>query len=1191
MNSATESVAIELAMEGLPPACRELFLQVANIGEVTVNELSKLKGVHRTTIRVRLSQLEEAGLVEHIRGDAANGRSPLKFRVRKLENSRRLLDEASAEIFLIDLETQRFRNVSRGARENLGYTEKELLELGPGDVSGEPDLRRFEAVRAQVLKGSGRISYTGVLKRMDGTVYPVEVDVALIHDPEPTAIAVVTDISGKRALEADQSRLAALVESSPESMIVADLAGTIVSWNRGAEVMTGYSAAEAIGKDISSLTPQGLEGENRELTLSIIRDEPVVNHQTKSRRKDGTMIDISLSVFPVRDRSGRVIATASTGTDITSLKEQERVSRRKDDRLRLLFKDAQDPILVFREAEPTRLLDFNSAAAEFFGYEPDEFQKIGYEDLWAPGELGRAPIPFGMLSDIGTSMSQERTARKRDGTAATVEARAKSLDDGLVMIVLRDITAQKDAQEALRQRDAWLTMLLEESPDAVIVTDEAGYISDFNRAALKLLDRSSESLRGTFVRDLYSPESVASVPFGLEQVLAGETLAPERDIVRPDGRVVPVDVRVKRLSDGTRMSVLRDITERRSAEAALRDSQASLTHAQLLAGVGSWVFDVLRQRFEWSGQIDTVFSTAMPENSSVDEFLQLVHEGERERARAAIEGFATTDEPFYGEFRVGRSDGSEETVRVWAEPEPEGRGKRRRIAGAFQNITALRKAEQAKQESHLRLQTMFIANPTATVVIGGQPDETGIVLEANHAFLSLTGYDSSEIIGRIPRGLFISADAFDQLDADVESGVAAMGREVQIVCRDGSERIVIASRAAIEIDGEQCGIWSLVDVTERRELEERVERQRDDLSEAQAVSHVGSWEWNIKSRTAKLSDEIYRIFGFRPGEVDINDGFLNSHWRTHEAERPIQHALRVGANDGGQTSFEHSIVRSDGAVRTLHVRVGVETGDDDKPVRRFGTVQDITERLQLENSLAEAQRMEAIGTLAGGIAHDFNNVLMVVMGSAELIKLEADDDDSTTELADEILDAGNRAAELCRQLLTFSRRQASQLDSDEFNPRDTVSDMTVMLNRIVGGSVKISTDISDEVPAIEMNQSQFEQVLTNLVVNARDALPDGGDIAIELSSVELEVETRINSWALVPGTYVRLLVKDTGTGMTEETVARIFEPFFTTKEVGRGTGLGLSTVHGIIAQAGGSIEVESSVGAGTSFLVHLPATI
>jgi two-component system cell cycle sensor histidine kinase/response regulator CckA len=249
---------------------------------------------------------------------------------------------------------------------------------------------------------------------------------------------------------------------------------------------------------------------------------------------------------------------------------------------------------------------------------------------------------------------------------------------------------------------------------------------------------------------------------------------------------------------------------------------------------------------------------------------------------------------------------------------------------------------------------------------------------------------------------------------------------------------------------------------------------------------------------------------------------------------------------------------------------------------------DVTERLKLEEQFRQAQKLESVGRLAGGVAHDFNNLLTVINGYSEMLLGKVSTADPSAKALGEIREAGERAAELTRQLLAFSRRQVTQLSVININT--VVRSTETFLGRLIGEDITLVTRLSPNIGLIQGDRGQLQQIIMNLAINSRDAMPDGGTLLIETSNVTLDESYRVEHPAVRPGNHVMLAITDSGIGMSPEVRERIFEPFFTTKELGKGTGLGLATVYGMVKQVGGWIWVYSELGKGTTFKIYLPRT-
>jgi PAS domain S-box-containing protein len=370
---------------------------------------------------------------------------------------------------------------------------------------------------------------------------------------------------------------------------------------------------------------------------------------------------------------------------------------------------------------------------------------------------------------------------------------------------------------------------------------------------------------------------------------------------------------------------------------------------------------------------------------------------------------------------------------------------------------------------------------------------------------------------------------------------------------------------------------------ERTDVELELAEERLDL--AQGIARIGAWDVDLITGQTVWSHSMGQILGV--GDAPPDNALFLSLIHTDDRER-MDRELAESLERGGDYELEFRIVRPNGGVRWLLSRGRIIADETGQAVRKIGAAVDISERheadderVKLEQQLRHAQKLHAIGRLAGGVAHDFNNVLLAIRGYGELALRAIDRGADATQEVEEMLAGAERAAALTRQLLAFSRRQV--LRSDTIDLRDTVRDMDKMLRPLIGEDVELVTELCDEPVLVHGDPGQLEQVLANLAVNARDAMPGGGRLMIRVGVADVDATQASDGVAERSG---MLSVTDTGSGMDSETVEQMFDPFFTTKDAG--TGLGLATVHGIVTQSGGSIWVHTEPGQGTTFKIYLP---
>jgi PAS domain S-box-containing protein len=465
-------------------------------------------------------------------------------------------------------------------------------------------------------------------------------------------------------------------------------------------------------------------------------------------------------------------------------------------------------------------------------------------------------------------------------------------------------------------------------------------------------------------------------------------------------------------------------------------------------------------------------------------------------------------------------------------------------------------------------------------------DLQGRYLMINSAGAAFAGRSADEIVGKTDLDLFSidTAEVVRQKDRQVlTQGVTQTFEESGTA--NGVSRVYLSTKGPYrDAHGEIIGLLGVArDITERKQAEEEMRQSQQKLRIHFEHTPLAVVEWDLDFRVAAWNPSAERIFGYSRLEA------LGQHARfivPPQYREHVNHTWEALLKQAGGTRSTNDNVTKDGRSISCEWYNTPLVDESGRVLGVASLVQDVTERVALEERLRQSQKMEAVGRLAGGVAHDFNNLLTVILGYSQIL---ADGLPEGSRLADntaQIKSAADRAAGITRQLLAFSRK--SVLSPRVINLNDVVLNLDSLLRRLIGEDIEVRTVPANDLGSVKADPSQIEQVLMNLALNARDAMPRGGTVTLETGNVTLDGTYARDHQSVEPGRYVMLAVSDTGEGMGPETQARIFEPFYTTKEVGKGTGLGLSMVYGIVKQSGGYIWVYSEPDRGTTFKIYLP---
>jgi len=1029
-------------------------------------------------------------------------------------------------------------------------------------IYADPDLRSHDEV--ELADGRTLDRYSGPVREPGGEHFG--------------RVWFFRDITERRRAEEARARLAAIVESSDDAICSMSLDGVIQTWNAGAERVFGYTAREAIGRPVTLLSPPDRLHENELLLGRLRRGERVENFDTVRTAKDGRRIDVSLTLSPIRDAVGRLVGTAKIARDVTAKKRAE-----ADQALLVAVVRSAGEAIV--SADPDGVIrSWNPAAEQLFGYTSEEVIGRSNFDLIVPADRldeSRERVEHVLR---GGRLSPLETVRLRKGgepVHVSVSVAAVHREDKVVGLsaIYQNITERKRAEE---DRNRFVA-LADSSQEFIGMCDQNFTPFYINPAGLQLMGFDSlEAAYQMQVRDFFFPED--------QDFITGEFFSR----VQREGNA-NVEIRFRHVKTGDAIwmnynvftirdpaagviglaTVSRNIHARKLAEQALRERERLLGIVTGSARVGLVVVNHHYKYLFTNEAYAEIFGLGTTElvGQRVPDILAVGWSQIQPRLDRALAG-----ERLEYELTLPATTGAGplRTFRVMYEPrawDPENPT----VVVVVMEITEQKRAEETIRESEQRYRSLVDMLPAAIFINTG-----GRITFCNPACVRLFGAtEPDQILDKTPFNLFHPDyhDVIRRRIADIESsGRAVPGIEIRALRLDGRPVPVYSVATPIVSAGAPAILVALTDLTER-------ERSMDLLRSVLGSVNDAILTIDERGRVQSANPATERSFGYAEAELvgrNVNalmpepyrsehDGYLSNYLRTGQTK-----VIGIGREVEGR--------RKDGSTFPLELTVTEFRLDGQ---RHFtGVVRDITARKRLEAQFQQAQKMEAIGRLAGGIAHDFNNLLTIINGYSDLVLDTLPADDSQREFIVAIRESGDRAARLTQQLLAFSRKAVIEPKILDLN--ELITETAKLLRRLIGEDIALTILPAETPIRMKADPGQFEQVMMNLAVNARDAMPTGGRLTIEIDEFLITDHDAQTDPGVIPGRYARLKVADTGHGMTDEVKNKIFEPFFTTKGLGKGTGLGLAVVHGVVQQCGGHIEVDSKVGLGTTFTLLLP---
>ena len=859
-----------------------------------------------------------------------------------------------------------------------------------------------------------------------------------------------------------------------------------------------------------------------------------------------------------------------------------------DEMFRTLVEQASDGIFIAdREG---RYLDVNRAGCEMLGYRREELLQLRMVDLVSPSERPSAAASVEALRQ-GQVRRTERQLRRKVGTLVSVETSAKLLSDGRILAILRDITERRAAEDAARKQQALLQNILTHIPHAVFWKDcNSVYLGGNPNAAHDAGLASPEDLVGKTDHDLpFFREEADAYVASDHQVIAENrpVLQIEQTQRRPDGTQAVLSTSKVPLRDemGKVIGILgiyTDITEQKQMEKALAESEARFQAfmdfspvvsfikdegGRYIYGNRAWCLQFGKPREELLGCTDAdLWPTESVNLFSISD-------------RAAIE----SAQPFEQVESGVTAWGTQKHWMVLKFPMTDSSG-RRLLGGVVMDITERKMAEEAVRKSEKHYRDLV---ETSNDLIWSVDTEGRWTFLNRSATLRIYGYEPEEMLGR----RFTDFESAEVAERDLavfnrhKAGEPVHEYETTHLRKDGTP--VLLSFNAILLRDETGTVIGTTgtasDITERKRAEEALRQSEAKYRSLVETTDTGFVIVDGEGRVIDANAEYVRLTGYDTLE-EIRGRSVIEWTAAHDLERNAAE-VRKCAEQGYVRHLQIDYV--DRQEQTTPIEINAKVITTEQGPRIIALCRDITDRQRLEDQLRQAQKMEAVGQLAGGVAHDFNNMLTVITGYSSLLLAGQNSDAPSRELLEGIRKAADRAASLTKQLLAFSRKQ--MLAPVVLDLNAVVTNTYNMLRRLIGEDIDLHMELHPQLPTVRADPGQIVQVLMNLAVNSRDAMPNGGKLTLSTRDMELDAYYFRTQADVKPGRYVQLTAADTGLGMDADTLEHLFEPFFTTKEVGKGTGLGLATAYGIVKQSGGHIDVESQLGQGTSFHIYLPS--
>jgi PAS domain S-box-containing protein len=781
------------------------------------------------------------------------------------------------------------------------------------------------------------------------------------------------------------------------------------------------------------------------------------------------------------------------------------------------------------------------------------------------------------LSEKGFIKDQELNVKTKTGSILTGLFSGEIITvEGAqyILTIMVDITERRRIEQELQTTFEYAAV-------GIVNASVEGKYLKVNKCMCEITGYSKEELLEKNFRDITHPDDLATDEDIMLKFLSGKinTFVVEKRYIRKDNSIVWTKLSISgaRNKDDNLdylIVVVQDISQRKNVERELVETNRRFKLAADSAGFGVWDFDIANNKLVWDDKMCQLYGVTRQEFEQHDHpWTSMLHPADSEHAIEQINQAIKNCNDLNIEFRIIQPAGKIVYIESRAVVVRDDDGKALRMTGINYNITERKEAEKALLDSEARFKALHNATFGGIAI-----HEKGIILDCNQGLAELTGFTIEELVG-MDGLLLISEETRDDAIKNIKDGYEKP-YEAKGVRKDGSQYPLRLEAKNVPYMDKTVRVVEFRDISEDKESEKEHKRMMAAIEQLAESIMITSPDGKV----VYVNPAFTKITGYSFDEVFGRDtSFLESGLHDETFYREIYDVIGNGETWKGRFTN----LKKDGTTYISDTIISPVKDSKGNIVNLVAVEEDVTEKIAKEEHLRQSRKLESIGKLAGGVAHDFNNLLMVIMGYVDLSRDELEEDHPAYELLNEVTSAAERSVVITRQLLAFARKQ--NISPKVIDLNESISVMLKLLSRMIGEDINLQWVPCDSPWMVKIDPGQIDQIMTNLFVNARDAIDGVGNIMIETYCTDIASDYDCGDNAGVTrGQYVVIAFSDDGCGMDEKTQDNAFEPFFTTKDIGKGTGLGLATIYGIVRQNNGYANVYSEPGQGTTFRIYLP---